>query len=316
VTRLSIAVLAHEEEGSIARMLASVVRQTAWRARRAEDRELVVYANGCRDRTAEVARRFAEANPGVRVVETAERGKSQAWNAVRGELRRDVEWWIFADADVLLDWRAVERLLAEGARSPSASVVSSMTVASARYVPLSHRGCLESSRIESERWKDPRRMVSARLYAIRREIAEAITLPPGLLNEDLFLTRLLGSERIVRCRGARVIAREPAGLGDIVRYQVRTRIGSFQARAAVGPPVDSNKSASHLRERLRQYRRLSWKALAGKLAWMPLRLFVEWRARRTRPEALDAGFWMTIDSGKLVSRSGTFGSRSRSGSDR
>lgn len=309
MTPLSIAVLAHDEEGSIARMLASVARQTAWRSRRADERELVVYANGCRDRTAEVARAFAAEHPGVRVVETTERGKSQAWNAVRAELRRDAEWWIFADADVLLDWRAIDRLLDEGARSPGVAVVSSMTVASARYVPLSRRGCLESSRIESERWKDPRRMVSARLYAIRRETAESLTLPPGLLNEDLFLTRLLGSERIVRCRGARVIAREPARLGDIVRYQVRTRIGSFQARAAVGPPVDSNKSAAHRRERLRQYRRLSWKALAGKLAWMPLRLFVEWRARRVRPEALGAEFWMTVDSGKL-------GSRSRSGPER
>ena len=74
----------------------------------------------------------------------------------------------------------------------------STLVSTARYVPLSNRGFLESARIESERLKDPRRMVSARFYAIRRDVARTIRLPPGLLNEDLYLSRLIGSDRIWR----------------------------------------------------------------------------------------------------------------------
>lgn len=295
---LALGILAHNEERSIERMLRSVVRQTAWRATPPDRRQIVVYANGCTDGTAEAARRFAASVPQLEVVETAEKGKSQGWNALQRYLRRDADWWLFADADVILHWRALERILAAGAEQPEMAVISSTLVASGRFVPLRYRGFLESARIESERLKDPRRMVSARLYAIRRETAEAIVLPPGLLNEDLYLSRLIGSDRIWRV-AARVFAREPSTVADIVRYQVRTRIGSFQARAIEGPRVDSNRTAEAMVRRTSSYRRLSWKALVGKLLWMPLKLWVEWQARRVRPESLGESFWMEIPSAKL-----------------
>lgn len=299
MTVFALGVLAHDEEGSIERMLTSVVRQSLWRRLPPEQRQIVVYANGCRDATAERARRFGTMCAELAVVETSEKGKSQGWNALHRHLRGDAEWWFFADADVILHWRAVERLFDAAHAHPEAAVLSSTLVSTARFVPVSYRGFLEAARVESERLKDPRRMVSARFYAIRRSVAEGIRLPPGLLNEDLYLTRLLGSDRIWRSRDARVFAREPSRVGEIVRYQVRTRIGSFQARQISGPRVDSNKSVSAMAERTRSYRRLSWKAKLGKLAWIPLKLYVEWRARRLRPESLGESFWMKIDSAKL-----------------
>jgi glycosyltransferase involved in cell wall biosynthesis len=296
---LALGVLAHNEERSLARMLASVIRQSAWRATPPERRQIVVYANGCTDATVEVARRFAGEVPELAVVETPERGKSQGWNALRGHLRRDAAWWLFADADVILHWRAIEELRAAAAEHPEAAVVSSTCVASARFVPVRHRGFVEAAHTESERLKDPRRMVSARFYAIRREVAESITLPSGLLNEDLYLSRLIGSDRIWRSPRARVIAREPATIREIVRYQIRTRIGSFQARQIAGPRVDSNKTPEAMLGRARRYRGLSWKARLGKLVWMPLKLYVELRARRVDPGSLGESFWMKIPSAKL-----------------
>ena len=62
---LAIGILAHDEEGSIARMLQNVVRQTAWRATPAARRQIVVYANGCTDRTAEVVREIARDVPEI-----------------------------------------------------------------------------------------------------------------------------------------------------------------------------------------------------------------------------------------------------------
>ena len=299
---LSLGVLAHDEEQSIERMLESVTRQSAWRASAAERRQVVVYANGCRDATAERVRAFARRLPGVDVVETEEKGKSQGWNVLKNHLRGDADWWLFADADVILHWRAIERVWEAAAAHPEAMVISSTLVSSARYVPVAYRGFLETARVESERLKDPRRMVSARFYAIRREAAQAIELPPGLLNEDLYLTRLIGSERIWRSSGVRVFAREPSRIGEIVRYQVRTRIGSFQARRVSGPPVDSNKTAAAMAQRSASYRRLSWKAMLGKLAWIPLKLYVEWQARRVKPETLSESFWMNVSSAKLHPR--------------
>lgn len=301
---LALGVLAHDEERSIERMLASVVRQSAWRALPAERRQLIVYANGCTDATAACARRVAASVPGIEVVETREKGKSQGWNALTARLRRDAEWWFFADADVILHWRALEHMLAAAREHPEVAVVSTTLVGTARYVPVAYRGFLESARVESERLKDPRRMVSARLYAMRREVAETIQLPPGLLNEDYYLTRLLGSDRVWRSPRARVFAREPSRVGEIVRYQLRTRIGSFQARQISGPRVDSNKSVAAMAGRTRRYRRLSWKAKLGKVFWLPLRLYVELRARLVRPDALGESFWMNVDSAKLTRKRG------------
>jgi hypothetical protein len=298
----SLGVLAHDEERSIERMLESVVRQSQWRATPPALRQVVVYANACSDATVDRVRTFASRAPEIEVVETAEKGKSQGWNALKRHLRRDAEWWLFGDADVILHWRAVERLFETAREHPEAAVVSSTVVSSARYVPVGYRGFLEAARVESERLKDPRRMVSARFYAIRREVAEEIELPPGLLNEDLYLTRLLGSERIWRSAGARVFAREPRQVGEIVRYQIRTRIGSFQARRISGPKVDSNKTAAAMAKRTVSYRRLSWKAKLGKIAWVPLKLYVEWRARAVRPESLGESFWMNVGSAKLEPR--------------
>jgi glycosyltransferase involved in cell wall biosynthesis len=295
----ALGVLAHNEEASIERMLASVVRQTLWRRLPPAARQVVVYANGCTDRTAERARGFAARTPGIEVVETAEKGKSQGWNALANHLRRDADWWFFADADVILHWRAVERIFEAARDHAEAAVLSSTLVSTARYVPLAYRGFLESARVESERLKDPRRMVSARFYAIRRETAQAIRLPAGLLNEDLYLSRLIGSERIWRSPGSRVFAREPSRLGEIVRYQLRTRIGSFQAREVRGPTVDSNKTVAAMTRRTASYRRLSWKAKLGKIAWIPLKLYVDLRARLVRRESLGGSFWMEIGSAKL-----------------
>jgi hypothetical protein len=169
-------------------------------------------------------------------------------------------------------------------------------------VPLEYRGCLEAALVESERLKVPRRMVSARCYAIRRETAEAFDLPPGLLNEDLYLTRRIGSSRIWRTPSARVFAREPRRVADIVRYQVRTRIGSFQTKDVTGPEVDSNKTAAAMAQRIGRYRALSWKAKLGKLGWLPLKAYVEWVARRTRLESLDDAFWLKVGAAKLEAR--------------
>ena len=154
---LALGVLAHDEEGSIERMLASVVRQTQWRSLPAERRQVVVYANGCSDATATRARAFALRHAGIEVVETAEKGKSQGWNALQTHLRRDADWWFFADADVILHWRAVEKTFAAAETHAEAMVISSTQVSTARFVPVAYRGFLEAARVFEPLRLDARR---------------------------------------------------------------------------------------------------------------------------------------------------------------
>ena len=296
---LSLGVLCHNEEASIERMLASVMRQSLWRATPAGRRQIVVCANGCTDGTAAIVRRVAAAVPELELIELNHAGKSQSWNVLRSHLRTDAAWWFFADADVLLHWRALERMADTAEEHPESSVIASLTVSSARFYPSARRSPLIAARVESERLKPPRREVSARLYAVRRETAACLDLPAGLLNEDQYLTRLLGAERIWRCRNAYVFFREPTTVADLVRYQVRTRIGSFQARRIAAQPIDSSRSLPAAARRAALWHRLSWRARAGKIAWLPLRLYVEWQARHFDPVRLRDTFWMSVGSSKL-----------------
>jgi glycosyltransferase involved in cell wall biosynthesis len=76
---LSVIIPARDEESSIARALDSIVVQTVAPGRL----EAIVAANGCSDRTVDVARAWAEAHPAVRVevLDLPEPGLSAAKNA-------------------------------------------------------------------------------------------------------------------------------------------------------------------------------------------------------------------------------------------
>lgn len=101
--RVSIGVLAHDEEERIAATLASVLRQRLVREGRHEV-ELVVVANGCTDGTVVRAREVLRdassdlARLSARVVDEPIPGKARAWNRYVHELS-----WSQADYLMLLD---------------------------------------------------------------------------------------------------------------------------------------------------------------------------------------------------------------------
>src|SRR5439155_718452 len=118
---VSVGILAWNEEEAIESAIRSLWQQTVFGelARRGLQSEIIVIANGCTDRTAQVARqsffRLAEiqtvpaAEPGTpywRVIEVAERGKNNAWN-------RFVHSWsatraaclFLMDADIVINGR-------------------------------------------------------------------------------------------------------------------------------------------------------------------------------------------------------------------
>jgi glycosyltransferase involved in cell wall biosynthesis len=95
----SIVIPAHDEEGYLGPTLAAIGAQTR------QDFETIVVANGCTDRTAEIA------EPHARVIRVERPDMTVARNvgarAARGRVL------VFLDADVLLPPRALERLAAE-----------------------------------------------------------------------------------------------------------------------------------------------------------------------------------------------------------
>src|SRR5882672_8909013 len=113
--RVSIAVRAWNEEKVIRTSLESIFQQSIFKelSRRNERCEVLCVANGCSDRTAEIARAvFAEqeqAHPhahafDARVVDIAEAGRNNTWNAfVHAESHRQAEFLFIMDSDLIFD---------------------------------------------------------------------------------------------------------------------------------------------------------------------------------------------------------------------
>lgn len=99
IPRFSIIIPAHDEERYLGATLAAIDAQGC------QDFETIVVANGCSDRTAEIAEASA------RVIHVEQPDMTVARNV--GAREAVGRWLVFLDADVLLPPRALERLAEE-----------------------------------------------------------------------------------------------------------------------------------------------------------------------------------------------------------
>ena len=97
VSPLSVVIPAHNEEAVLPRCLESLLAEPGQ-----GNLEIVVVANGCTDRTVEVARGFG---PGVTVVELAESSKTAALNA--GDAVATLFPRAYVDADIVVSTAAL-----------------------------------------------------------------------------------------------------------------------------------------------------------------------------------------------------------------
>jgi glycosyltransferase involved in cell wall biosynthesis len=122
---ISVGVVAWNEESSITAALASILEQTVFTeaGRLGIRAELIVIANGCTDRTVELADRFlararVEFPDGgpveLRLIEVPEAGFANAWNLLaHTHSRTEAEFIFFVNADIVIDQPAAfERMLA------------------------------------------------------------------------------------------------------------------------------------------------------------------------------------------------------------
>jgi glycosyltransferase involved in cell wall biosynthesis len=116
---VSVVIPAYDEQEFVAAALRSVAEQTIPASRI----EVIVVANGCTDRTSEVAICFAAKNPQlfVRLIEEPEAGVSRAKNIGAASARGDV--LIFLDADSRMAPDLAERILERIGRGERAASI-------------------------------------------------------------------------------------------------------------------------------------------------------------------------------------------------
>ncbi len=115
ILKISVGVVAWNEESSIALALESILKQSIFRSARSLDLELelIVIANGCTDRTVEVTddfftkarREFPEGSAvSLRLEIVPEAGFANAWNLLAHTYSRpDADFIYFVNADIVID---------------------------------------------------------------------------------------------------------------------------------------------------------------------------------------------------------------------
>jgi len=211
---LSIVIPAHDEESVVGRCLGALVTGA-----REGELEVVVACNGCRDRTAEVARAFG--GP-VRVVETPVASKIAALNlgdrAVTGFPR------FYVDADVVLTLdgvRAVAARLAETGR-PAASPTMDLDLSRSTWPVRAFYAAWTRLPYVREG------MIGVGVYALSEAGRSRFAAFPEVISDDGFVRSLFSAAERLRVEEARVRVVAPSNLAALIRVRTRSRLGLFE----------------------------------------------------------------------------------------
>jgi glycosyltransferase involved in cell wall biosynthesis len=211
----SVVIPAHNEESVLDRCLQALLTGFA-----PGELDVVVVANACTDRTAEIAR-----EAGVRVVETSTPGKA---NALRlGDAECVTFPRIYADADIELGSSSVRALLTalSGSDALAAAPVPTWDLVGvsgpARRVHRVH-----------EQLMAPRRgLAGVGVYVLTEDGHRRIFPLPDVLSDDGFVHRsFAANERLVVAR-APVVVRPARTLRAHLRRRIRVREGNRQLDA-------------------------------------------------------------------------------------
>jgi glycosyltransferase involved in cell wall biosynthesis len=252
-----VVISAHNEEKVIGRCLDALTGQGL---------DITVVANGCTDRTAEVARQRA----GVRVVELAQPGKANALNegdAVAVGFPR-----VYLDADVVLSPGTVAALVTALEQGPLAVVPARRLVTEGRPLLVKAFYAI-NSRLPAYDDALFGRGAIALSAAGRARFGEF----PTLTADDLFLDSLFGrgERREVPTVTSRVAT--PHRTADLLSRLTRVRAGNKELRTA-GPAARPQQRSSWLKDVVLPR---PWLAPAA-LCYIGLIATAEMRARRSR----------------------------------
>lgn len=212
---VSIVIAAHDEEAVIGACLDALASapSTAYA-------EIIVSANGCTDRTAEIAR-----ERGAIVIERMEPGKAGALNAA--DRRATAFPRIYVDADIRVPRGGVEALERELDAGALAAVprrridVTGRPLAVKAYFAINERLPV---------FRDG--LFGRGMIALSREGRERFGHFPSMIADDLFLDSQFSTAEKAEARDVEVMVEAPRTTRALVNRLVRVRRGNAQLRAA------------------------------------------------------------------------------------
>lgn len=234
--KLSVGILAHNEEDVIAATIESLLSQSIF-SEPLTAVEVVVVANGCSDRTADIARsalaRLDAPRQAARVIVLEQSGKANAWNVFTHEASaRDADYLVLLDADIeFAAPDAVSSLIRNLENHDEVMIAPDQPVKR-----FSRRGPMSALiRALQKSGSDDEHALSGQFYAARPDALRAVVMPLGVVVEDGFLRAMTltcsfsaaeDKSRIRRAPGVRHYYNAYESLSSIWRYERRQAAGT------------------------------------------------------------------------------------------
>jgi glycosyltransferase involved in cell wall biosynthesis len=223
--RLSLGLLAHNEEQGIRQMLESLFEQSIFsdagrRRLGLEYVELVCVPNGCTDRTAEVVSEIFQARSpseamALFVEPCAEAGKARSWNAYVHEFSDTrADYLILLDADIIFAFDDVLERLVACLKDEPAALVSTDTPVKRTKLKTGSLSFTDRASLSASELPIGKNAICGQLYCARASELRRIWMPAALPVEDGFLAAMIYTDGFTVKQRPGAIRR----LEDVVHY--------------------------------------------------------------------------------------------------
>ncbi|MCR2764186.1 glycosyltransferase family 2 protein [Microbacterium sp. zg.B48] len=264
--RPTFVIAAHNEERVIGACLSALLRQDV------HGDQIIVVANGCRDRTAEVAGSY-----GVTVIDRPTPGKAGALNA--GDAVASSYPRVYLDADIVPPQDAITTLVTALERTPRALAVVPRRRMNTAGRPWPVRAYFSIN----ERLPAFRDGLFGRGLIVVSEAGRSrFGAFPALVADDLFLDSQFDRTEKAEVSEVSVVVEAPYKTRDLMNRLVRVRRGNAEMRAAA--------ATGQIPLEVRPTDRWAWLRVAlpqprlwpGALAYFSITMLAARRARRTQ----------------------------------
>jgi glycosyltransferase involved in cell wall biosynthesis len=241
----SVLIAAHDEEAVIGACLDALNAQEG-----VEGLEVIVSANACSDRTADIAARH-----GALVLDRPEPGKALALNA--GERAATSFPRIYLDADIVPPAHAVAALVALLEQPGTLAAVPRRRLnTTGRPWPVKAYFAI------NERLPAFRDGLFGRgMIAVSEQGRARFTEFPAMVADDLFLDSQFTDAEKAQAESIDVVIEAPYTTGALVRRLVRVRRGNTDMRAALGRHIRPSDRWAWLRDVILPHPRLAGAAI-------------------------------------------------------
>jgi glycosyltransferase involved in cell wall biosynthesis len=265
--KVSVCVLAHNEEKNILRTLKSLMAAIP------PDFPVIIYANGCTDQTIPICKEYLASYPQMtlKVIERA--SKVNAWNQAFLD-NSSSDYIIFLDGDIEVKSDSCRKLMAEFERNPQ------LIISTGRQLP-SWMGSSDYEMTWQQRLVGflqlplKQEFLGGALYAFNRSRLDSKLLSQGfqmipeeIVCEDGFLEFILDPHEMIVSEA--LVFYTPGNISDYIRYLARIRWQNEQLKHILGAKLfqQTPSHSSPLQKLIRK-----WNATRKERTYFALALF-------------------------------------------